>query len=167
MKILGYTVWEAQDTEATIHVSMSVLFGLSEMESVEKLKDVYARKTLGQFLALLRKRIGLSSAFDRFLLDYIEQRNFIVHNLSRTSIFVPYDERGREKLTNLLMAFRQTNRKIHLTFIALTEVWMRKLGASNVDEKRLQSLKDAGLLEEIERDFIPNLSAMFRQNSST
>lgn len=76
-----------QETEATLHLAMTVAFGLSVAKSVEQLRDLYGKKTLGQFLALVRGKIGLSPSFDEYMKDYVERRNFAIHNFSRGSIF--------------------------------------------------------------------------------
>jgi hypothetical protein len=111
-------------------------------ESIEHLKKIYAKKTLGQFLDLLRAKIGISPEFDEFMTDYIEQRNFITHNISRTTIFSPYTDLGREKLMNFLTSFRFMNRKAKLTFMALTEAWMRLALTDQENETRLSALKE-------------------------
>ncbi|MDP2243547.1 hypothetical protein [Pseudomonas sp.] len=167
MLALGYVTYETQETEATLHLVMSLVFGLSVAESIEHLKKIYAKKTLGQFLDLLRAKIGISPEFDEFMTDYIEQRNFITHNISRTTIFSPYTDLGREKLMNLLTSFRFMNRKAKLTFMALTEAWMRLALTDQENETRLSALKESGLLQEIERDFIPELSKIFGRSVST
>ncbi len=45
------------------------------------------RESLGQFLSLVRGKIGLNPEFDEYMKDYIERRNFAIHNFSRGSIF--------------------------------------------------------------------------------
>jgi uncharacterized DUF497 family protein len=87
MLLLGYLTYEAQETEATLHLCLSVICGLSIAESIDHLKKIYRKKTLGQFLHLVREKIGLEESFDAYMRDYIDQRNFITHNLSRTSMF--------------------------------------------------------------------------------
>jgi hypothetical protein len=167
MLVLGYVIYETQETEATLHLVMSLVFGLSVAESIEHLKKVYAKKTLGQFLDILRSKIGISEEFDSFMIDYIEQRNFITHNISRTKLFTVYTELGRDKLMGFLMSFRYMNRKAKFTFMALTEVWFRLFATSEENEPRLRSLRESNLLQEIERDFIPELSKIFIGKAKT
>jgi hypothetical protein len=111
MLSLGYAIYEAQETEATLHLAMSFIFGLSVAKSIDHLKKIYEKKTLGQFLYIVRENIGLSKSFDDFMVGYIEQRNFITHNISRTSVFSPYTDEGRQKLMNFLTSFRYDNKK--------------------------------------------------------
>ncbi len=159
--LLGQVVFEMQETEATLHLAMTVAFGISAAKSAEQLKDIYAKKTLGQFLVLMRDRIGLSPSFDEFMRDYIERRNFTIHNFSRTSIFNVYSEEGRVKLANFLTDLRYRNRKIKLTFTALTEAWLRVLDPRYGSEGKFKETIGADLFDEIVRDFVPTLREIF------
>lgn len=159
--LLGYVVFEIQETEATLHLAMTVAFGISAAKSVDQLRDLYGKKTLGQFLALVRKKIGLSPSFDEYMKDYIERRNFAIHNFSRGSIFNIYKEEGREKLANFLTDLRYRNRKIKFTFVALTEAWMRILSPEYADDAKLADLRKTEFYKEIVRDFVPSLRTIF------
>jgi hypothetical protein len=159
--LLGQVVFEMQETEATLHLAMTVAFGISAAKSVEQLKDLYAKKTLGQFLLLMRDRIGLSPSFGDFMKDYIERRNFAIHNFSRTSIFNVYTEEGREKLADFLTDLRYRNRKVKLTFVALTEAWLRILDLKYASEGKFKEIIGAELYGEIVRDFVPTLREIF------
>lgn len=163
--LLGNVVYEAQETEATIHLLMSVIFGLTEAQSIEHLSKVYAKKTLGQFLVLVREKIGLKESFDEYMEDYIQQRNFIIHNISRTKSFSLYTEQGRRKSTDFLTSFRYKNRKVKLTFMALTEMWMGKISSEFKSAPELEEFRSSELFREIEREFIPKLSTMFERIS--
>lgn len=140
---------------------MTVAFGLSVAKSVDQLRDLYGKKTLGQFLALGREKIGLSPEFDEYMKDYIERRNFAIHNFSRGSIFNIYTEDGREKLANFLTDLRYRNRKIKFTFVALTEAWMRILSPEYANDSKLADLRKTEFYKEIVRDFVPSLRTIF------
>ncbi|RJF98205.1 hypothetical protein [Noviherbaspirillum saxi] len=159
--ILGYAVYEAQETEATLHLAMSVICGLSIAESLEHLQKIYAKKMLGQFLTLIREKIGLAASFDDFMKDYIERRNFIVHNLSRSSVFSLDSEEGRLRLQNFLTNFCYINRKAKLTFAALTEAWMRIICPEYRSDEKLAEFRKLDLYREIVEDFVPQLSLIF------
>jgi hypothetical protein len=159
--LLGQVVFEMQETEATLHLAMTMLFGIPAAKSGEQLQNLYARKTLGKFLTLMRERIGVSPSFDEYMRDYIERRNFAIHNFSRTSIFNVYAEEGRTKLANFLTDLRYRNRKIKLTFVALTEVWLRILEPTYASEGMLKETLGTELYEEIVREFVPTLREIF------
>ncbi len=163
--LLGQVVFEMQETEATLHLGMTVAFGLSAAKSVEQLRDLYGKKTLGQFLALVREKIGLNPSFDEYMKDYVERRNFAIHNFSRTSIFNIYKEDGREKLDNFLTDLRYRNRKIKFTFVALTEAWMRVLSPEYANDSKLADLRNTEFYKEIVRDFVPSLRSIFGKDT--
>jgi len=165
MKLLGYAVYEAQETEATLHLCLSVVHGLSVAESIDHLKKIYQKKTLGQFLQLLRTKIGLKDEFDTFLTDYIDRRNFLVHNLSRTSIYSIHSEEGRTNLENHLFNFRHENRKVKLTFVALIDVWMKHISPEYKASDSLKAYLGSELFKEINNQYIPELRNLFGQNA--
>ena len=163
--LLGYAVFEAQEAEAALHLTLSVVCGLSEAESISHLKKIYEKKTMGQFLRLVRERIGINESFDDFMREYIEQRNFIVHNLSRCSTFSLYTDDGRLKLNHFLTGFRHKNRKVRLTFMALTEAWLGNISSEYKATDKLKEFRDTDLFREIKEEFIPQLRLIFEKNS--
>ncbi|CAO3429720.1 hypothetical protein [Azospirillum doebereinerae] len=163
--LLGQVVFEMQETESTLHLSMSVIFGLPIAKSLEHLKKIYEKKTLGQFLALTREKIGVNPSFDKYMKDYIERRNFAIHNISRASDFDVYSSEGRAKFLNFLTDLRYRNRKINLTFIALTEFFMRKYDPKWATSERIQEILSSSLFKEIEEEFIPRLGEVFTGNN--
>ena len=163
--LLGQVVFEMQETEATLHLAMSVAFGLSVAKSIQQLRDLYGKKTLGQFLALIREEIGLNPEFDEYMKDYIERRNFAIHNFSRGSLFNIYKEDGSEKLANFLTDLRYRNRKIKFTFVALTEAWMRVLIPEYANDSKLADLRKTEFYKEIVRDFVPSLRTIFDKSA--
>jgi hypothetical protein len=167
MLLLGRIVYEAQETEATLHLALTLISGLSLAQSIEHLKSIYAKKTLGQFLVLVREKFGVKPSFDAFMKDYIDQRNFITHNLSRTSIFSLYTDEGRTKCVDLLTSFRYTNRKVKFSFAALIEMWMRMVSPSHQTDEKFKGFRETEMFQEIEKDFIPQLRAMFGSDEQT
>jgi hypothetical protein len=163
--LLGRVVFEMQETEATLHLAMTVAFGIPAAKSVEQLRDLYSKKTLGQFLGLVRDKIGLSDSFDDFMKDYIERRNFAIHNFSRTSIFKIYEEGGREKLTNFLIDLRYRNKRVKFTFVALTEAWLMVLAPEYKDDAKLEDLRSTEFYKEVVQDFVPTLKAIFGKHT--
>lgn len=164
--LLGQIVFEMQETEATLHLAMTVTMGIPVAKSVEQLRNLYAKKTIGQFLSLIRTKIGLSPAFDKFMNDYVERRNFAIHNFSRGSIFNVYSESGRVKLINFLTDLRYRNRKIRFTFVALTDAWMKILDPGYEPVITLRDIFGTNLYEEIVHEFGPTLNAIFGKSAS-
>ena len=165
MKLLGYAVYEAQETEATLHLCLSIVHGLSIAESIDHLRTIYQKKTLGQFLQLLRTKVGLKDEFDDFLKAYIDRRNFLIHNLSRTSIYSIDSEEGRVNLKNHLSNFRLENRKVNLTFVALTDIWMKHISPEYKASESLKEHLGSDLFAEINNEYIPELRTLFGQNA--
>jgi uncharacterized protein YutE (UPF0331/DUF86 family) len=165
MKSLGHAVYEAQETEATLHLCMSVVLGLSIADSIEHLKKIYQKKTLGQFLQLLRTKVGLKEGFDDSLKSYIDRRNFLVHNLSRASIYSIHSEEGRANLKDHLCNFRLENRKVNLIFVALTDVWLKHISPEYKASEQLKISLGSELFAEISNEYIPELRNLFGQNT--
>jgi hypothetical protein len=163
--LLGQVVFEMQETEATLHLAMSIIFGLSIAKSLEHLKKIYEKKTLGQFLALAREKLDINPSFDGYMKDYIDRRNFAIHNISRASDFDVYSSEGRAKFVNFLTDLRYRNRKINITFIALTEFFIRKIDPEWVNREKNLEILSSPLFREIEEEFIPRLGEIFSRNN--
>ncbi len=161
MSLLGNVVFEMQQTEQVVHLLMSVCFGFSIEKSIEQLKAVYAKKTLGQFQDLLRDQVGLSPAFDELMADFVKRRNFAIHNLTRNTIFRIDTDEGRTKLHGFLEDLRHINHVVKFTFIALTEMWFRKAGKLDArSTERSEQVRSCPFYDEIEL-FIPTLRSTF------
>lgn len=164
--LLGRLVFEMQEAEAEVHLAVTIVLGIPVAKSVENLRDLYAQKTMGQFRNLVRSRIGLAPSFDDFMSDYIERRNFAVHNFSRTSLFNIFTEGGREKLYNFLVDLRCRNRKLRLTFAALTEAWMRVLDPTYHSDAKAEEFRKSDLYKEIVTEFVPQLPKIFGRKAA-
>jgi hypothetical protein len=150
--LLGQVVFEMQETEATLHLAMSIIFGLSIAKSLEHLKKIYEKKTLGQFLALAREKLDINPSFDGYMKDYIDRRNFAIHNISRASDFDVYSSEGRAKFVNFLTDLRYRNRKINITFIALTEFFIRKIDPEWVNREKIWKYYRRRYLERLRKN---------------
>src|SRR5947207_15392683 len=83
---IGVALLLLQATEKVIRLCMTFVLQKTSSLTLESLlgqEDSERTKTLGYFLAQLRKRTDLDAEFDALLTDFLRNRNDFIHDLSR------------------------------------------------------------------------------------
>ena len=83
---MGVAVLILQATEKVIRLCMTLVLQKQApltLEALQEQEEIERNKTLGYFLAELRKRADLHDGFDVLLKDFLKNRNDFVHDLSR------------------------------------------------------------------------------------
>jgi hypothetical protein len=81
---IGKTLLEIQRAEHQLQICVSYFLPPDEAKTVEEIEGFAEEdrtKTLGQLLGLMRKRIAVSTLFDRQLKDFVKDRNSLAHRL--------------------------------------------------------------------------------------
>src|SRR5688572_23931725 len=84
LTMIGGTLILLQSAERTISRCMLFVFQKGEgltLEDLEKEEKQARKKTLGQFIFELRKRVELEPDFDEMLERFVEDRNQFVHRI--------------------------------------------------------------------------------------
>jgi hypothetical protein len=82
---IGTTLLDVQVTERALRLVTTFVLQKSSPLTAEKLiaqTSAEQKKTLGYFLAELRKRADIDVHFDRTLAEFLRRRNQLAHNLS-------------------------------------------------------------------------------------
>src|SRR5215813_6378468 len=83
---MGVAVMLLQTAEKLIRVCMTIVLQKQSpltLEMLQQREEGERNKTLGYFLAELRKRADLHDGFDVLLKDFLKNRNDFIHDLSR------------------------------------------------------------------------------------
>jgi len=83
---MGVALLLLQTTERLIRLCMTLVLQKGEVLTLEVLQqqeECERNKTLGYFLAELRKRVEIDVRFDLLLKDFLKNRNDFVHDLTR------------------------------------------------------------------------------------
>jgi len=93
------------------------------LEMLEAVEEAERKKTLGYFLAKLRKRADLVPEFDEMLQKFLGRRNTFAHNLSEIPGWSLETEEGRQVAIKWLDETYQLTEQISKVFWGLVRVW--------------------------------------------
>lgn len=82
LSYMGETLLHIQAAERQLQFCISYFFPDEKSKTVEEVEaqaEADRKKTLGQLLVLMRKRIVVNPLFDRQLEDFVEDRNTLAH----------------------------------------------------------------------------------------
>jgi hypothetical protein len=156
MARIGAALLSVQVTERALRLIITFVFQKSSPITAEQLiaqTNAEQKKTLGYFLAELRKRADLDVHFDRTLTEFLRRRNLLAHNLSDLpgwntdtahGIYI-----GRCFINELL----QMNGEVLKVFTGLVRAWQAQGGlALDVPEE---------FFEEIDEKYVPLIDNLF------
>jgi hypothetical protein len=95
MTRIGLTLLQVQVTEHILQWCIGVV-RLSEhtWQEIERLETKERKKTLGYFVAELRKIIDIDQEFEAVLMEFVDRRNTFVHHLKQVPGYNLKDEAG-------------------------------------------------------------------------
>ena len=162
LEAMGIGLLLLQNAERVIRLCMTVVLQkqaltlnlFTQQEEAERIR------TIGYFLAELRKRAAVHPTVDALLVDFLKNRNDFVHDLSRVptwNLRTPEGVvRSGEFVHNLI---RQTEQVIKV-FAGLVVAWQEQLGMSE------PSLPNDDWFSEIATVYKPLASYVFRAKNA-
>ena len=132
-----------------------------EVLSYEKLKSLQAdeaKKTLGYFLAQLRKRADLDSGFDDQLREFLSKRNQLAHDLSSVpglGFHKPEELKTSIEWAGLLSGLALY---VHNVFMGLARAWQQQIGMRD-------EFAENEFFQEIDSTFTPMANAIFAKKT--
>jgi len=128
---MGVTLLLLQATERAMNVCMTFVFqrpGGLTLEVLEKQEKAERKKTLGYFLAELRKRATIEPAFDRTLRDFLDRRNTFIHRLSNVPGWDLQSSKGRRIAEQYVSALAVQSQTLMCVFVGFMRAWQRQIG---------------------------------------
>ena len=128
---IGMTLSLIQTTESLIHQTLLFVFQEGDsldLEAWKKQEKFLERKTLGQLIFVLRKRVGIDDSLEGLLTNFITNRNVLAHNLSSIKGYDMDSEEGRKAIHNFLAQLFDTTTRIMRIFTAINLSWSEQTG---------------------------------------
>jgi|GEM_PF-6910136 len=152
-----------QDMEMFIAFVAKVAFAESCVEARDEILRA-DRKTLGQLLIQLRKRVTISPSFDDCLKRTLDARNFFIHEFSHE--FDVRTENGAKNALRFLDDTTEDLKEVSNVMRALIVLYAKD--QSSYDEE-LQELEEHwrsyGDLDRLESQYLPKISSVIRAKS--
>ncbi|GAA6210637.1 hypothetical protein NBRC116602_03770 [Hyphomicrobiales bacterium 4NK60-0047b] len=99
-----------------------------DLEKMKKQNHFLERKTLGQLISVLKKRVDLDDDFEQLLLEFIDDRNTLAHNLNRVEGYEIHTVDGRTSMNEFLSLLNARSQKIIKILGALLYSWKEQVG---------------------------------------
>ncbi len=155
---MGVAVLMLQTTEKVIRLCMTLVLQKQApltLEALQEQEEVERNKTLGYFLAELRKRADLHDGFDALLKDFLKNRNDFVHDLSRVPDWGLGSPAQTTKAKRFIYRLIQQSETVLKVFLSLASAWQEQVGMPE------PSVPNDAWFTEIEAVYKPLVDQMF------
>jgi hypothetical protein len=128
---MGATLILLQATEKIIDLCMTFVFqkaSLLTLEGLERQQKEERKKTIGYFLAELRKRADLDDKFDQMLRDFLDHRNTFIHRLDDVQGWDIDTPDGRQVAAQFISKLASLNGRVLFTFCGFLRAWQKQTG---------------------------------------
>lgn len=154
---IGTTLLLVQTVERMLRMTMTWVFQKRSpltIEALEAQREAERKKTIGYFIAELKKRADVHPLLEANLSHFLTMRNQFVHNLSDIPGWDTHTEEGQKialKFVNDLFHLSQALLKI---FAALLRSWGEQIGSG-------VPLPDNEFFADVEANYKPLVDALF------
>ena len=127
-------------------------------EKLKSLESSEAKKTLGYFLAQLRKRANLDSEFDDQLTQFLSKRNQLAHNLSSVPGLGFNSSEELKIAVEWAGDFAGLAMHVHNVFLGLARAWSEQIGMQD-------AFAENEFFREIDTKFKPMADKIFSKKA--
>ena len=155
---MGIAVLMLQTTEKVIRLCMTLVLQKRApltLEALQEQEETERNKTLGYFLAELRKRADIHDGFDLLLRDFLKNRNDFIHDLSRVPDWGLGSPAQTEKAKQFIHQLIQQSERVLKVFLGLVGAWQDQIGIPD------SSLPNHAWFTEIETIYKPLANQVF------
>ena len=158
LEAMGVALLLLQNAERVLRLCMTVVLQkqpltldlLNEQEEAER------NKTIGYFLAELRKRAAVHETVDVLLRNFLKNRNDFVHDLSRVTTWNLQTPDGAAMSGEFVHNLIQQTKQVIKVFLGLLAAWQEQVGLSE------PAFPNDEWFSEIENVYKPLASHAFR-----
>jgi hypothetical protein len=131
LAVIGSALLAVQTVEMTIKACLTYVLpkdGVLSLEAIEHQRHQERRKTLGYFLAELRKRVDVNASFDTELDDFLEKRNLLAHRLREVPGVDLNTERGCGAAIFFAAELVKLSKRVNSVLSGFLRAWQKQVG---------------------------------------
>jgi hypothetical protein len=157
--VVGTILLLLQTVERVLALVMSFVFQKPNMTPQKLFEEdrKNSKRTAGQLLTELRKRVDVHPSFDKTLMLYLEGRNTFVHNLGDIPGWNLSSAEGRRVAMRFLMHLERRSTRVLFVFGALARLWAK--------EAEIKVDFDHEFLRELEAKYGPLVDVIFSEKT--
>lgn len=160
--LIGLTLVELQSVEKILRSCMGVVFQDSSGNPLEDLRNPKTRrKTIGQFLTVLRQKSQIDPKFDEILGNFLTHRNDFVHDLLGDRRMKLSSSLGRRNLRVFVALLRSETDTVGKAMMGFLMVWADPQKFADLSKVRVQ-FAEGSWLGDAEQIFAPHASKLVR-----
>ncbi len=144
LSYMGETLLHIQAAERQLQFCLSYFFPDDKSKTIEEVEtqaEAERKKTLGQLLLLMRKRMTVHKMFDRELEDFVENRNALAHRFLKIEGVDIKSIEGIRNAAKFLELLRAQANYVHKTMQGLMTAILGKEPRSEEDEDYVKLAK--------------------------
>jgi len=154
LTLMGLVLLQLQTAEKLIRFCMTFVFQKNSspltIDILKNQEQSERKKTIGFFLKELRKHVSIHESFDKLLVDFLNNRNDFIHDLSRVQNFDLYSsDNAQEAKQFLYTLFGQTD-KVVKVFSGLIMSWQEQCMPNSIQFTQKKLSENTELFSEIE-----------------
>jgi hypothetical protein len=159
--MVGQIVLISQTTEKVIRLCLTFVIQEDAPLTLEKLEFLELKekkKTIGYFLSELRKRASLDEDFDQLLIEFLEKRNTLIHNVEDVPGWSLENSSGRIEARKFLGKLAFLTVEVLKIFTGLVRAWQNQVG---IDTSDLEIQSE--FFSEIDRQYTPLIDSLLSE----
>lgn len=154
---MGVALLLLQTSERVIRLCMTLVLPKYEaltLELLQQQEESERCRTLGYFLAELRKRVDIDTQFDLLLIDFLKNRNDFIHDLSRVPDWGFENSQGALTSKEFVSRLIRQTESVTKVFSGLVRAWQEQMGIDSPMPKH-------EFFDDVERNFKPIVDHIF------
>ncbi len=158
--LLGLTLVELQGVEKLVKSCVELVFKDVNGDALTDLRNPKSRKkTLGQFLTLIREKSTIDPTFDQVLANFLERRNVFIHDLLGNKLFSLSSEGGRYHIRLFVERLRSEMDIVGKFMLGALMVWADPEKFHDKTRVRVQ-FAEGSCFGEAEQIFAPHVAKL-------
>lgn len=140
---IGFLLLDVQSTERAIKLCAKV--ALPKLDQILTVLDErlsngqYDRKTIGQMLGELRKRVSFQDDFEAILNRFLKNRNILAHDLANIPDWDLTTKEGINIANEFLTELIEDSKTVRSVFVGIINSWRIQSG-QNINEEEFSNL---------------------------
>ncbi len=160
--MIGLTLIELQGVEKLLRSCVGLVFKDINGCALEDLRNAKNRKkTLGQFLTILRRKSTIDPSFDEVLSNFLSRRNEFVHDLQGNKLFRLSSVGGRQHIRMFLDRLRSEANIVGKVMMGALMVWIDPEKFADNRRVRVQ-FAEGSWMGDAEQIFAPHTNTLIR-----
>jgi hypothetical protein len=153
----GITLQGVQGVEQILGFCLRLVFPTDpslDLASLYKMDDVSRKRTLGQLVGQLRKRVEVQSDFDAMLREFVELRNRFVHHLFNEPECTLATDQSCSRAVEVMRRLQLLTWDIQNILMAYNLLWVQHSGIPELAAASEKNLSQNKHLEQVRENFI-------------